>query len=156
MSSSRLSETRQQTHDTPRQTLARLRTPRSWTLRSKLVASMLVLFAVVTLVTGAATTVALRNVLYSQVDNELRQSLQRPQSVAASCMQNYQDRQRGPGNEGLVAFATYDQAQVAGCASDQYNNTSTLSSDQLDLLFSGSVGVSPVNVDLGGNSAPTG
>src|SRR5690242_8007424 len=51
--------------------------PRSWTLRSKLVASMLVLFAVVSIVTGAATVVFLKQVLVTQVDQSLMGSINR-------------------------------------------------------------------------------
>jgi len=51
--------------------------PGSWTLRSKLVASMLVLFTVVSIVTGAATIVFLGRYLGSQTDQQLQVSINR-------------------------------------------------------------------------------
>ena len=52
-------------------------TPGSWTLRSKLVASMLILFFVVSVLTGAATVLFLRQVLTSQTDQQLMGSISR-------------------------------------------------------------------------------
>ena len=58
-------------------TRPRWATPGSWTLRSKLVASMLILFFVVSVLTGAATVLFLRQVLTSQTDQQLMGSISR-------------------------------------------------------------------------------
>src|SRR6478609_5261098 len=49
----------------------------AWTLRAKLVASMLVLFTAISLFTGAFTVVALGRQLTSQVDDQLQSSMVR-------------------------------------------------------------------------------
>src|SRR6476469_5728892 len=53
----------------------RIRPWSAWTLRAKLVASMLALFTVLSLATGVSTIVALDRYLVGQVDDQLRQSL---------------------------------------------------------------------------------
>ena len=55
--------------DSPRR--ARLRGPSTWTLRAKLVASVLLLFLAVTVLTGALTSLAVREYLTQQVDDDL-------------------------------------------------------------------------------------
>ena len=77
--------------------------PGSWTLRSKLVASMLVLFTVVSVVTGAATVLFLRQVLIGQVDQTLQNSITRFRSIEPQT-----PGRGGPGDQGLQAYISTD------------------------------------------------
>src|SRR3954470_1662936 len=78
-------------------------TPSSWTLRSKLVASMLVLFAVVSIITGAATVLYLKQVLTSQVDQQLMGSISRIRGFGIPT-----GGRGGPGDQGLTAALSID------------------------------------------------
>ena len=51
------------------------RRPASWSLRAKLVASMLALFTVITLISSAASVVSLNRFLTGQLDDQLRTSM---------------------------------------------------------------------------------
>ncbi|MDQ6897457.1 MAG: HAMP domain-containing histidine kinase [Actinomycetota bacterium] len=127
--------------------LTTLRRPASWTLRSKLVASMLALFVVVTLASGAATVFALRGYLYDQIDGQLRSSVQRYTGGNQGPTPNSNDRGRGPGNEGLYAvFGTVNQ----GVAADSNNQRVALTEAQLAQISAAGIGSTPVNIDLGG------
>jgi len=127
--------------------LTTLRRPASWTLRSKLVASMLALFVVVTLASGAATVFALRGYLYDQIDGQLRSSVQRYTGANQGPTPNSNDRGRGPGNEGLYAvFGTVNQ----GVAADSNNQRVALTEAQLAQISAAGIGSTPVNIDLGG------
>src|SRR5215207_9427485 len=77
--------------------------PGSWTLRSKLVASMLVLFTVVSIVTGAATIVFLGRYLGSQTDQQLQVSINRIVRAPGQPPVPSGSR-RGPGEEGMTAY----------------------------------------------------
>ncbi len=127
-----------------------LRHPSSWTLRSKLVMSMVALFTIITLATGAATTLALRGYLYDQIDNQLRDSLQHLDSGPGQFGDNGGSR-RGPGNEGLFAVSTLDNSASQGFASEQDATRVILTATQLAQLRDAGVGPNPVNLDLGGN-----
>jgi two-component system OmpR family sensor kinase len=123
--------------------------PRSWTLRSKLVASMVVLFAVITLLTATVTALALRGFLYNQLDDQLYESLRGPSSINLTNTCDSRGN-RGPGNEGLIAFETRDQATVRGCASDRDNERGALTTQQLTQIFDAGL-ARPTTIDLGGN-----
>jgi two-component system OmpR family sensor kinase len=85
----------------------RVRPWSAWTLRAKLVASMLVLFTVIGLATATFTVLALSRQLTNQVDDQLRSSMARqladPRGVDFGTRQD-DHGPRGPGDEGLVAF----------------------------------------------------
>ena len=70
-------------------------TPGAWTLRGKLVASMLVLFFVVSVLTGATTVLFLRQVLTGQVDQQLQRSITRFRRLPPTT-----DHSRRPGRSG--------------------------------------------------------
>ena len=53
---------------------ARVRSPRSWTLRSKIVASMIALFLTISIGTGTMLVLATRNYLGHQLDEEQKLS----------------------------------------------------------------------------------
>jgi two-component system OmpR family sensor kinase len=86
---------------------ARVRPWSAWTLRAKLVASMLALFTVIGVATGAFTVLALSRQLTSQVDDQLQSSMVRllsdPRGVDFGTQADG-GRPRGPGDEGLVAY----------------------------------------------------
>ena len=127
-----------------------LRHPSSWTLRSKLVVSMVALFTIITLATGAATTLALHSYLYGQLDQKLSDSLNRPTPIGSDTSCSTDHFGRGPGDEGLVAFATLDGTDVRGCADGPTGGGSrmTLSTAQLSLIFDAGL-AHPTNLDLG-------
>src|SRR6476620_8120809 len=129
----------------------------AWTLSSKLVASMLALFTVLSLATGAFTVIALDRQLTGQVDDQLRSSISqlvngRPFDTGLG------DRgdggPRGPGDEGLIAFfpltPTADVPVAAGTASSAGHARIPLSSSQLSGLSSAGLGPQPTTVSLDG------
>src|SRR6478752_8376424 len=129
----------------------------AWTLRAKLVASMLALFTVLSLATGAFTVIALDRQLTGQVDDQLRSSISqlvngRPFDTGLG------DRgdggPRGPGDEGLIAFfpltPTADVPVAAGTASSAGHARIPLSSSQLSGLSSAGLGPQPTTVSLDG------
>ncbi|MEP6796760.1 MAG: HAMP domain-containing sensor histidine kinase [Lapillicoccus sp.] len=133
--------------DPARLHLARLRHPSSWTLRAKLVVSMVALFTIITLATGAATTVALRGYLYQRVDTQLNAALQQPMVFGSNPRDD--ERPRGPGAEGLYAVSTLDNTVAQGYATDGANHRVVLTTAQLTTLRSAGIGSHPVNLNLG-------
>jgi two-component system OmpR family sensor kinase len=109
---------------------------------------MVVLFAVITLLTGTVTALALRGFLYQQLDEQLYGSLRAPSTInlANGCDTR---GDRGPG-EGLVAFETLDQATVGGCASDRDNQRGPLTQAQLATILDAGL-ARPTTIDLGGS-----
>src|SRR3954468_2220385 len=135
----------------------RVRPWSAWTLRAKLVASMLALFTVLSLATGAFTVVALNRQLTGQVDDQLRTSVSqlangRPFDTGLG------DRDRGgprgPGDEGLIAFfptkATADIPSAAGTASSAGRARMPLTTTQLSGLSAAGLGPQPTTVSLDG------
>ncbi len=82
--------------------------PSSWSLRAKLVASMLALFTVITLITAAASLISLDRYLLGQIDDQLRQSVSRytngPTQGQLGTDRVPGDDRRGPGDEGIVVI----------------------------------------------------
>ncbi len=120
--------------------------PSSWTLRAKLVASMLALFTLISLVTAAASLVSLDRYLMGQIDDQLRQSVVRyvggpiPGTSSGTDRGPGTDDRRGPGDEGLVVVI---QGGVP------YTRTrDNLSDDQVATLV-GANPVNPTTIDLG-------
>jgi two-component system, OmpR family, sensor kinase len=122
-------------------------TPSSWTLRSKLVASMLVLFAVVSVVTGAATVVFLRQVLIGQVDQSLQSSIPRFRSIESPT-----PGRGGPGDQGLQAYLSTDGAFASrGSTSGKEPGSGAvaLSDSELTVLSTSGIGPNPTTITLG-------
>ena len=130
----------------------------AWTLRAKLVASMLALFTVLSLATGAFTVIALERQLIGQVDDQLQTSIsqyaRRPSPDGVGGRDN--GGPRGPGDEGLVAFfptsTTGDVQNPLGTASVVGHDRFNLSTAELDRLSAAGVGSQPTTVtfdDLG-------
>ncbi len=123
------------------------RHPSAWTLRSKLVASMLALFTAMTLVIGAASVLSLDRFLTGQIDDQLRASLNRipPQlggTAGASPRDGDGDIGRGPGDEGFVVLVANGTAY-----SRQRDN---ITAAQIGILQAAGLGAHPQNIDLGG------
>ncbi len=126
-----------------------LRPPSTWTLRAKLVASMLALFAVIAIASGALTVLALERYLTNQVDDQLRSSVNRfaPQSGE---FQPLRGERRGPGDEGLQAFLSGgDPVPSRGTASDRASGLVSLTGAELALLKAADLGPAPRTVQLG-------
>jgi two-component system OmpR family sensor kinase len=125
----------------------RWRNPSTWTLRSKLVASMLLLFTVMALVIGAASVLSLDRFLTGQIDDQLRASLGRIPSqfggtAPPTSPRSGDDIGRGPGDEGFVVVI------ANGTPFTRQRDEITL--EQIQLLLDAGLGTQPQNVDLGG------
>jgi two-component system, OmpR family, sensor kinase len=121
--------------------------PGSWTLRSKLVASMLILFTVVSVVTGAATVLFLRQVLTSQVDQALQSSINRFRTIEPQT-----PGRGGPGDQGLQAFLTTDgtfPSRGTTSGKDPGSGPVALSDSELTILSSSGIGPTPTTIALG-------
>ncbi len=77
----------------------------AWTLRAKLVASMLALFTLVSLMTAVFTITALNSHLTTQVDGQLQASL-RPDRTGGPGANDDGDGPRGPGTDRIVVQIT--------------------------------------------------
>ncbi|MEO7753798.1 MAG: HAMP domain-containing sensor histidine kinase [Terracoccus sp.] len=132
----------------------------AWSLRAKLVASILVLFTVLSLVTGAYTVFALDRQLTVQTDEQLQQSVARLRGGGAplpglSGDGGGDDRRRGPGDEGLIAFlgtlplaAAPTSSVGTGSATTPGGVRTALTPAQLETLSSAGIGA-PRDIDLG-------
>jgi two-component system OmpR family sensor kinase len=122
-------------------------TPSSWTLRSKLVASMLILFTVVSIVTGATTVLFLRQVLVGQVDQSLMGSINRIRGFGIPTA-----GRGGPGDQGLTAALSIDgsfTSQGYAQGRDPGSGTEKLSDDVLATLSAAGLGPNPTTIQLG-------
>ncbi len=131
----------------PPESSARWWVPSTWTLRSKLVASMLALFTLMTLVIGAASVLSLNRFLTTQLDDQLRASLNRiPPALGGTGATTPRDGDgdfgRGPGDEGFVVVV------VNGTPYTRQRDQIT--TEQIDLLINAGLGTAPRNLDLGG------
>lgn len=139
---------------------ARVRSPRSWTLRSKIVASMIALFLTISIGTGTMLVLATRNYLGHQLDDDLRQASARLDSGPG----------RGPGgldpdgdHHGPLTGAGGTALRLAVKDGDVVRDyqgypintvpsgdtTTALSSTQITLLTGAATGSKPVTVNLG-------
>lgn len=126
--------------------VARVRPWSAWTLRAKLVASMLALFTVLSLATGALTVVALNRQLVGQVDDQLRASLGSNSRPGAPRQDD--EGPRGPGADRLVAQLT--STVSAGLVSSTHGNI-VLTAAQLADIQAAGIGSEAKTVDLGGD-----
>ncbi|MCU1538047.1 MAG: integral rane sensor signal transduction histidine kinase [Humibacillus sp.] len=128
----------------------------AWTLRAKLVASMLALFTLLSVATGAFTVIALDRQLTGQVDDQLRMSvaqLVNGRPFDSGVGDGGGQGPRGPGDEGLIAFLpsvpTAD-APAAGTSSASGHDRVTLSTAQLARLGAAGLGPQPSTVAIEG------
>ncbi|TQM57470.1 sensor histidine kinase [Humibacillus xanthopallidus] len=133
---------------------------RAWTLRAKLVASMLALFTVLSLATGAVTVLTLNNQLTSQVDEQLNQSILRNLSGGPlpdfNVAEDDERRPGGPGDEGLIAFLPTQPTSLftgpVGAATSLDKDRRNLTSAQLSILANSGLGRDATDVQLGGSA----
>ena len=131
----------------------------AWTLRAKLVASMLALFTVLSLATGAFTVVALDRQLTGQVDDQLHESFSRILSGGPlpdfSVSGDDERRFGGPGDEGLNAFLPTKPTGLfptdIGKATSLDKQPTNLTAAQLQVLAGAGLGPNATDIDLGGN-----
>ncbi len=121
------------------------RRPASWSLRAKLVASMLALFTVITLISSAASVVSLNRFLTGQLDDQLRTSMRAlpPGLGGSNQTPDHRDDGRGPGDEGFIV------AVVNGVQWTRPRDTIT--TDQVAVLESAGLGKEPQDLELGGD-----
>ena len=138
--------------------------PSRWTLRAKLLASVLVLFTVVMLATSALTVLETRRYLFAQLADDLDSAVVR---VDDRRLDRDGDNDRrpaqppgAPGGERVLALLLAPDGSVA---TDQYGtplNTvwngsggdATLTSEQIATLAASVDGSGPVRVELGGDT----
>lgn len=125
------------------------RRPSDWTLRAKLVASMVALFTIITLLTGAATVYALNRYLIGQVDQQLDSYFQRPQSDNGPPSDRNRGR-GGPGNEGLQLVIADSGTVLVSFATGVDNTRTTLTTAQTTQLAGTGLGRQARTIDLGG------
>ncbi len=131
----------------------------AWTLRAKLVASMLALFTILSLATGAVTVLTLNNQLTSQVDEQLGQSITRNLSGGPlpdfSVTEDNERRSGGPGDEGLIAFLPTQPTTLfpnpVGAATSLDARRRNLTTAQLAILAQSGLGRDATDVQLGGS-----
>lgn len=135
----------------------RVRPWSAWTLRAKLVASMLALFTVISLCTGAFTVVALGRQLTGQVDDQLKSSMVRLLSDRRGIDFGLDDGDgppRGPGDEGLVAYLpttpTTAFPDPVGKVSAGGRGPVLLTTEQLTELQGAGLRGDPKNIELTG------
>jgi two-component system, OmpR family, sensor kinase len=118
-----------------------------WTLRRKLVASILALFVVITLATGTATVFALRKNLSNDLDTRVAQLVSTPPPIGF----------RNDSNDSGAAFAReglYIRPVTNGAyaqASNVKGEMTTLTAAQVSLVVGAGIGSTPTTVDLGGD-----
>jgi two-component system OmpR family sensor kinase len=120
----------------------------TWTLRAKIVASMLALFTAISVVTGAAYVISLNSYLTGQLDDQLRISLAQLTGRAPDPSippARPSSEGRGPGEEGILVII---QNGVA------YTSRTEVTSEQVALLQDAGLGSRPQDVNLGGDLGP--
>lgn len=139
---------------------SRLRRPSTWTLRAKLVASVLLLFLAVTVLTGALTSLAVREYLTQQVDEDLYSVSDRFVG-AIDGTQGPGPRAPGggppPGSGNAVLHVVLDDGQVAvddqgtelNYAVNADGDNDSLDTSQVAELKDAGLGAQPRTVDLG-------
>ena len=121
--------------------------PSRWTLSTKLVTSMVALFVVVTVVTGALTVVALNSFLMTQLDDSVRASAMREGRPAPDG--DRPERRPGGGGSFLTLVLQNGAVEYNYVAHD--SEVTQLSAQQVDQLEAAQLGQDPKTVDLGGS-----
>jgi two-component system OmpR family sensor kinase len=125
------------------------RRPSTWTLRAKLVASMLALFAVITMMSGAATVYALDRYLIGQVDQQLDSYFRRPPASDDGPAGDRGHGRGGPGNEGLQLVIADSGAVLVNFAAGLDNSRTALTADQIAQLAGSGLGRQATTINLG-------
>lgn len=131
--------------------------PARWPLRTKLLASIVVLFMAIIALIGAATVLTTRNSLMAQVDAQLsdvQHSLEGPRSTDPD-RNNEGFHRAPPGLGGSMLRLTIDSSSTANSITTRENyvtspgSASTLSKAQVLTLWNSALGSHPKTVDLG-------
>ncbi|GAA2481520.1 HAMP domain-containing sensor histidine kinase [Terrabacter carboxydivorans] len=126
----------------------RVRPWSAWTLRAKLVASMLALFTVLSMMTAVFSVTALNQSLIGQVDQQLSDSLNRP-SRGGPDDGGDGGAGGGPGADRMEVFLTTN-----GNAGYVYRAgaRTSLSANQIAIVKAAGLGSVPKTLDLGGDT----
>ncbi len=138
-------------------TAARLRprAPSRWTLRTKLVASTVLLFTVVSVLTGAATAYALGGSLMDQLDTQVGAALMRaagprvPRGDPPPDAPGDRGMPPGPG-AGFLEVTVRDGEVVSSTVLGPSGNQLSLTSTQAGRLREAGLSDRPTSLDLGG------
>jgi two-component system OmpR family sensor kinase len=122
--------------------------PSGWMLSTKLVASMVALFAVVTLATASLTVVLLHGFLMTQLDHEVKASATRIEGHPQRPGDDEPERRPG-GGESYVTLVLDNGAVVDNYVADESEST-TLTAEQVERIEAAQLGAEPETVDLGG------
>jgi two-component system, OmpR family, sensor kinase len=134
--------------------------PTGWTLRAKLVVSMVALFVAITMATGVVTVLGLNSFLMGQLDDQVRSTALR---VAGGPEHQGQRPGGHPGSgigrpglppglgSGLIHVEFADGAAVENTGVGPTNNDVSLSPSQLATVLAAGLNDHPSSVDLGGN-----
>jgi two-component system OmpR family sensor kinase len=114
----------------------------AWTLRAKLVASMLVLFTTISMITAVFTIAALSSHLTAQLDGQLAAALH----VDPSGRLDFNGGPRGPGTDRIVA--QYTSTSAIGYV-DSARQPVVLTQAQLNVIKAAGIGPAGSTVDLG-------
>lgn len=132
--------------------------PSRWTLRTKLVASIVALFIAVTALTGAATVLSTRNSLMRQVDQQLvdiRKNMSEPHdadNTASAPPPSGESHHPVAGLGGGMMRLTVTQTKTVENYVPTANGSVTkLTTTQISAVKTVEVGPEPTTVNLGGN-----
>lgn len=133
-------------------TSSTLTTPSSWSLRSKLLASVIALFVVVSLAIGTVTVVATKAYLVGSTDAELRATAERIERSGDLAPPDRGDpRGGGPGgSSSSLTVLSAGEVVYGSWAVTLTNEPTTLTTEQLTLLLNAGLSTRPTEVDLGG------
>lgn len=133
--------------------------PSSWTLRAKLVASMVLLFLTVSVATGTLIVVATQQYLTRQVDQDLRKTVSRSTDHDGD---NHREDGNGPigpppgGGNAVLTLAVKNGTVVKtengtpiNSVVNARNEQTTLSAPEITTLLSAGLGDTPKTVDVG-------
>lgn len=127
--------------------------PSAWSLRSKLVASVVALFLLVTLATGVLTVLALQRSLTQQLDQDLLHAAERwdgPGHFGGPTPQGGDSPPPGGGNK-VLRLIIGNGAAITNYVVTKENHTGTLTRAQVSQLDAAQLGSAPRTIDLGGD-----
>lgn len=133
----------------------RLRSPRSWTLRATLVASMIALFLAVSLGTGTMIVLATRQYLSHQVDLDLQQVAKRSFGFEDDDGDHGHPGPPPGGGSAVLSLGIRNGSVIRGpfgqinSVVDATGERASLTREQIARLTGAVTGTAPVDVDLG-------
>ena len=126
--------------------------PSRWRLSTKLVASMVALFVVVTLLTASLTVVLLRSFLMTQLDQNVRTSAMRLEPHPRDDADDGRLPERRPGGgESFVTLVVDDSGKVYDNYVAYESDTTQLTTGQVERIDAAQLGPAPKTVNLGGD-----